>query len=81
MAAQLLRAQEEGPASQISELSTDRFPPATTIRHTFSSMDQLYQVRRLLRTLLSEVEAQPEDVRTRIAKLGRMDEASFPGAP
>jgi chaperone modulatory protein CbpM len=32
-----------------------------------SLMDQLYQVRRSLRTLLSAVEAQPEDVRIRIA--------------
>ena len=32
-----------------------------------SLMDQLYQVRRSLRTLLSAVEAQPEGVRVRIA--------------
>lgn len=34
-----------------------------------SLMDQLYQARRSLRTLLSAVEAQPEDVRARIADL------------
>jgi chaperone modulatory protein CbpM len=34
-----------------------------------SLMDQLYQARRSLRTLLSAVEAQPEEVRTRIAAL------------
>ena len=45
-------------------------------------MDQLYQVRRLLRTLLSAIEAQPEDVRARIATLLRRNgEANFPGAP
>ena len=32
-----------------------------------SLMDQLYQARRSLHTLLSAVEAQPEDVRARIA--------------
>jgi chaperone modulatory protein CbpM len=34
-----------------------------------SLMDQLYAVRRSLRTLLSAVEAQPEEVRARIAAL------------
>lgn len=34
-----------------------------------SLMDQLYQVRRSLRTVLSAVDAQPEEVRTRIASL------------
>ena len=34
-----------------------------------SLMDQLYAARRSLRTLLSAVEAQPEDVRARIAAL------------
>ena len=34
-----------------------------------SLMDQLYETRRSLRTLLSAVEAQPEDVRARIAAL------------
>lgn len=36
-----------------------------------SLLDQLYAVRRSLRTLLSAVDAQPEDVRTRIATLVR----------
>lgn len=34
-----------------------------------SLLDQLYTVRRSLRTLLSAIEAQPDDVRTRIAAL------------
>jgi chaperone modulatory protein CbpM len=34
-----------------------------------SLMDQLYGLRRSLRTLLSAVEAQPEEVRARIATL------------
>lgn len=34
-----------------------------------SLMDQLYAARRSLRTLLSAVEAQPEEVRARIATL------------
>lgn len=34
-----------------------------------SLMDQLYRARRSLRSVLSAVEAQPEDVRARIAKL------------
>jgi chaperone modulatory protein CbpM len=34
-----------------------------------SLMDQLYQVRRSLRTVLSAVDAQPEEVRARIATL------------
>ena len=34
-----------------------------------SLMDQLYQARRSLRSLLSAVEAQPPDVRARIAAL------------
>ncbi len=34
-----------------------------------SLMDQLYETRRSLHTLLSAVEAQPEDVRARIAGL------------
>jgi chaperone modulatory protein CbpM len=34
-----------------------------------SLMDQLYQVRRSLRTILSAVDAQPEEVRARIATL------------
>lgn len=34
-----------------------------------SLMDQLYAVRRSMRTVLSAIEAQPEDVRTRIAEL------------
>ena len=36
-----------------------------------SLMDQLYAVRRSLRTLLSAVEAQPDEVRGRIAALVR----------
>ena len=34
-----------------------------------SLLDQLYTTRRSLRALLSAVEAQPEDVRARIAAL------------
>ena len=34
-----------------------------------SLMDQLYAVRRSMRTVVSAIEAQPEDVRTRIAGL------------
>jgi hypothetical protein len=34
-----------------------------------SLMDQLYQARRSLRSLLSALEAQPPDVRARIAAL------------
>jgi chaperone modulatory protein CbpM len=34
-----------------------------------SLLDQLYQARRSLRTLVSALEEQPEDVRTRIAAL------------
>jgi chaperone modulatory protein CbpM len=34
-----------------------------------SLLDQLYQARRSLRTLVSALEEQPEDVRTRVAAL------------
>ena len=43
-----------------------------------SLMDQLYRARRSLRTLVSAVEAQPEEVRARIATMLEAQETNSP---
>ena len=53
----------------ICELHYELWIEEDSMSVVLSLLDQLYTTRRSLRALLSAVEAQPEDVRVRIAAL------------